>query len=110
MNWPNANKMMFHSSKSYVLPISNAIHGPQNDDSFIYTADICPISCKELEKGLGIHIQGKLYWAQHCNELHSKAYQQLGLLMQICHITKNTDKRRSNPSTVKWCGTPPPKP
>ena len=94
MNWANANKMKFHPSKSNVLPISNAIR-PRNDDSFIYSIDNCPISYTDLEKDLGVHIQGKLDWSQHCNKLYSKANQRLGLLKRTCHFTKNINKRRA---------------
>ena len=94
MNWANANKMKFHPSKSHVLPISNA-NSTTRDEDFIYTISNCPINYTELEKDLGIHIQGKLDWSQHCNKLYSKANQRLGLLKRTCHFTKNISKRRA---------------
>ena len=86
--------MKFHPSKSHVLPISNA-NSTTRDEDFIYTISNCPISYTELEKDLGIHIQGKLDWTQHCNKLYSKANQRLGLLKRTCHFTKNISKRRA---------------
>ena len=94
LNWASMNKMKFHPAKSHVLPITNS-NSNRHSDNFIYSIGDCPINYTELEKDLGIHIQGKLDWAQHCNKLYSKANQRLALLKRTCHFTKNINKRRS---------------
>ena len=65
------------------------------DEDFIYTINGCPISYTELGKDLGVHIQGKLDWNQHCNKLYSRASQRLCILKWTCHFTKNISKRRA---------------
>ena len=94
LSWATTNKMVFHPSKSHVLPISssNVIDMP---DKFIYSMDSTPISYAELEKDLGVHIHIKMDWSQHCNTLYSKANQRLGLLKRTCHFTNNSKKRRA---------------
>ena len=87
MNWASSNKMKFHSSKSHVLTITNAI-GSGPDNNFIYAMGNSPINYTDIEKDLGIYIQGKLNWTQHCDKLYSRANQRLGLLKRTCHFIK----------------------
>ena len=94
MNWASSNKMKFHPSKSHVLTITNAI-GAGPDNNFIYAMGNSPINYTDIEKDLGIYIQGKLNWTQHCDKLYSRANQRLGLLKRTCHFIKNLSKRRA---------------
>ena len=94
LNWAFTNKMTFHPSKSHVLPISQSPSG-QHNDSFIYSIDDIPIGYTTLEKDLGVNINPKLDWNEHCNIIYSKANQRLGLLKRTCHFTKNQNKRRA---------------
>ncbi len=94
LNWAAINKMVFHPSKSHVLPISssNILDMP---DKFIYCINDAPIEYTDIEKDLGIHVHCKLDWSQHCNTLYSKANQRLGLLKRTCYFTTNLKKRRT---------------
>ncbi len=94
LNWAAANKMVFHPSKSHVLPISssNILDMP---DKFIYCLNDAPINYIDIEKDLGVHINCKLDWSQHCNILYSRANQRLGLLKRTCYFTTNVKKRRT---------------
>ena len=94
LNWAHRNKMVFHPSKSYVLPICNS-NAASPRDNFIYSLNDAPISYTDIEKDLGVHLQVKLDWTHHCNKLYSKANQRLGLLKRTCHFTKNVNKRRA---------------
>ena len=94
MNWAYSNKMKFHPSKSRVFTITNAI-GAGPDNNFIYAMGNSPINYTDIEKDLGIYIQGKLNWTQHCDKLYSRANQRLGLLKRTCHFIKNRSKRRA---------------
>ncbi len=86
--------MVFHPSKSHVLPISssNIIDKP---NKCIYSMNDTPIEYTDIEKDLGVHIHCKLDWSHHCNSLYSKANQRLGLLKRTCSFIKNMTKRRT---------------
>ena len=92
LNWASVNKMIFHPSKSKVLAVFSG-HLP--DVKFIYNIAGIAIEYTNLEKDLGIHINGKLNWTEHCEILYSKANQRLGLMKRNCSFIKNTSKRRS---------------
>ena len=86
-NWASNNKMKFHPSKSHVLTVTNAIV-PCHDNDFVYAMGNTPINYTDLEKDLGVYIQSKLNWTQHCDKLYSRANQRLGLLKRTCHFIK----------------------
>ena len=54
-----------------------------------------PIDYADIEKDLGIHINSKLDWSDHCNAIYSKANQRFGLLKRTCHFVRNPNKRRA---------------
>ena len=53
------------------------------------------IEYTDLEKDLGIHINGKLNWNKHGDIIYSRANQKLGLLKRICNFVRNKFKRRA---------------
>ena len=44
---------------------------------------------------LGVVINSKLLWSEHCDMLISKANSKLGLLMRTCHFTMNRKQKRT---------------
>lgn len=92
LNWATRNKMTFHPDKCKVLPLTNG-HRPVPD--FVYTMADKIIEYTNLEKDLGIHINGKLNWNAHCEYLYSRANQKLGLLKRTCSFINNDSKRRA---------------
>ena len=54
-----------------------------------------PINYTDLEKDLGIYINGKLNWNAHSEKLYSKANQKLWLLKRTCNFVRNLSKRRT---------------
>ena len=92
LNWASRNKMVFHPSKCKALAVFN---GYLPDADFLYTISGRIIEHTNLEKDLGIHINSKLNWTEHCAILYSKANQRLGLLKRTCSFVKNTSKRRA---------------
>ena len=46
------------------------------------------------ERDLGININTKLNWNEHCDYLVAKANQKFGLLRRTCHFVRNTNRRR----------------
>ena len=92
LNWANRNKMTFHPDKCKVLTVTN---GHRPDPDFVYTMSDNIIEHTDLEKDLGIHINGKLNWNAHCEILYSRANQKLGLLKRTCSFIANDSKRRA---------------
>ena len=92
LHWATTNKMVFHPSKSKVLSITNSNN---SDNSFIYSIGARPIDYTDSEKDLGININGKLNWTEHCNAIYSKANQKLGLLKRTCSFVSNRTKRKA---------------
>ena len=92
LNWASTNKMIFHPAKCKVLAVFNG-HFPYSN--FLYNISGRVIRYTNLEKDLGIHINGKLNWTEHCEIKYSKANQRLGLMKRNCSFVKNTSKRRS---------------
>ena len=98
MDWALQNCMKFHPSKCKVLMVRR---------SKIPLLDILPfvqfqysmgkelIDYCEVEKDLGIHINGMLNFSHHADILYSKANQRFGLLKRSCHFVKNPDRRRA---------------
>ena len=95
LNWAASNNMIFHPSKSHVLPIYRGNSTSFLDNKFIYSINDVPIKYTNIEKDLGVNINTKLDWTEHCNIIYSKANQRLGLLKRTCHFTKNRSKRRA---------------
>ncbi len=87
--------MIFHPSKCHVLPIYRGHSANQADNQFIYTIADVPIEYMAIEKDLGVNINSKLDWSEHCNIIYSKANQRFGLLKRSCNFTKNSSKRRA---------------
>ena len=95
LDWAAHNKMSFHPGKSKVLPISNS-NNPNS--SFVYSigpSPIPPIEYCDKEKDLGLNVNSKLNWNDHCNIIYSKANQKLGLLKRSCSFITNKSKRRA---------------
>ena len=67
----------------------------QSGAQFVYSMNETPISYTAVEKDLGVLINSKLDWTEHCNAIYAKANQRLGLLKRTCHFTKNIGKRRA---------------
>ena len=84
--------MKFHPDKCKTLAVSNS---QGLDPDFLYGMEGKVLSYTELEKDLGVHVNGKLNWTQHCEILYSRASQKLGLLRRTCSFVKNRCKRRS---------------
>ena len=93
--WAINNKMVFHPSKSSVLSIRRGNSTNLQNNQFIYSMNDIAISYTPMEKDLGVHLNAKLDWTEHCNIVYSKANQRLGLLKRTCHFTKNLSKRRA---------------
>ena len=92
LNWAEANQMIFHPDKCKVLAVSN---GNSHVGDHIYKMADRDIDPTALEKDLGIHVNSKLNWNEHCEIIYSRANQRLGLLKRTCDFVMNRSKRRS---------------
>ena len=98
MDWAVRNCMKFHPSKCKALMVSRS-KMPLLDIlpfvQFHYSVGRNLIDYCEIEKDLGIHINGTLNFSQHSDVLYSKANQRFGLLKRTCHFIKSPDRRRA---------------
>ena len=92
LNWATRNMMKFHPDKCKTLAVTNG-HRPETD--FIYSMSDLVIEYTDLEKDLGIHVNGKLNWNEHNEIIYSRANQKLGLLKRTCNFVRNKSKRRA---------------
>lgn len=92
LDWSTKNMMIFHPDKCKTLSITTG-HKPHIDFNYLIADKV--IDYTDIEKDLGIYINSKLNWNEHCNKLLSKANQKLGLLKRSCSFINNKSKRRS---------------
>ena len=97
-DWALKNKMKFHPSKCKVLMVNRSKLPFLNILPFVqfhYSMGDDLIDYCEVEKDLGIHINGSLNFTYHSDMLYSKASQRFGLLKRTCNFVKNTDRKRA---------------
>lgn len=75
-DWIVAWQVRLNPAKCEALNISNKLSPPQ----FTYTINSGPISWKPLIKYLGVYINSKLTWSDHCKLTASKATRILNIL------------------------------
>ena len=94
--WSVDNTMNFHPSKCKALSLTNQRNVLHNlpFTIFHYRLDSVYIEYVTSQVDLGVTLNNKLIWKEHCDKLVSKANSKLGLLMRTCHFTmdKNTKK------------------
>ena len=49
----------------------------------------------DIQKDLGIYVNGRLNWTYRCDKLYAKANQMLGLIKRTCHFVNNCNMKRS---------------
>ena len=98
MDWAIRNKMRFHSLKCKVLMVSHT-QPPLVDVlptvQFFYSMGNEVLDYCDVEKDLGLHVNGRLNWSYHCDKVYAKANQMLGLLKRTCHFVNNPHMKRS---------------
>ena len=99
--WSVANKMNFHPDKCKVLPITNKkgkipeYDNPLPFHEFWYELNGNILEYVTEEKDLGVIINRRLSWIQHCEALVSRANKQLGLLRRTCYFITDSKRRRA---------------
>ena len=97
LNWAVQNKIVFHPNKCKVLSITH-LRPPFLDIlpeiQFMYHLGSEMLDYCESEKDLGIIVNSKLNWNEHCDYIISKFHKKMGLLRRTCHFVKNPNRRR----------------
>ena len=98
MDWALQNKMIFHPSKCKVLMVSNSkppLDGILPEIQFYYSMGPDILDYCDVERDLGLHINGTLNWTYHCDRLYDKANQMLGLIKRTCNFVNNSQMKRT---------------
>ena len=96
-NWSMRNKMKFHPAKCKVLSVSHlrpSLIGILPEVEFMYYLGNVMIDYCTDVKDLGVNINCKFNWNEHCKFLVAKANKKFGLLRRTCYFVKNTNRRR----------------
>ena len=97
-NWAINNKMKFHPLKCKVLSVANRpplLMGILPCVQYHYTLGDNLLDYADSERDLGVDINSKLNFNEHCNRIISKANRQLGLTKRTCYFVKDTKRKRS---------------
>ena len=89
VNWTLQNCMKFHLSKCKVLMVSKFKMPLLNILPFVqfhYSMGRDLLNYCDIEKDLGIHINGTLNFIHYSDILYLKANQRFGLLKRTCHF------------------------
>ena len=79
--WSEDWQMTLKPEKCYILTITYKI----NISRFSYTINNVPLASKDSWKYLGVIIDSKLNWNEHCSDITAKAQQALGLIQRTLH-------------------------
>ena len=96
-NWSVKNKMNFHPSKCKALTVTkqyNILHNLPFT-VFQYKLNGTFIDYVKSQVDLGVTVNDKLNWGEHCDKLIDKTNSQLGLLMRTCHFTTNKKQKKT---------------
>ena len=93
--WANINKMKFHPKKCKVLSVAKQSYNPILPfQIFFYEMRGIILEYAESEKDLGVIINSTLSFDDQCNAIYKMMNSKLGLLMRVCHFTKNIQQKR----------------
>ena len=96
-NWATLNKMKFHPHKCKVVSIAPRpppLLGILPNIQYYYALGDNLLEYAESERDLGVEINAKLNFNNHCNRILSKSKQQLGLTRRTCFFVKDIKRRR----------------
>ena len=95
--WSLINKMKFHPSKCKALSVTNQQNILHNLPCTIFNYKLGPdiIDYVSSQVDLGVTINKKLLWSEHCDKIVKSANSKLALLMRTCHFTSNKNQKRT---------------
>ena len=97
-NWAVLNKMRFHSQKCKVLSVAvrpPPLLGILPNIQYFYSLGESPLDYVDCERDLGVDINSKFNFNDHCDRLLSKAKQQLGMVRRTCYFVNDIKRRRA---------------
>ena len=97
-SWSNNNKLHFNIGKCKVLSVANRpnpLLGILPHIQFWYFLGENLLEYTDHEKDLGVNVNTKLNWSDHCNKIYSKANQMLGLTRRTCHFICDEKRKRA---------------
>ena len=88
--------MKFHPSKCRALSVTNQRNILYNLPFTIFNYKLGPIYIDYVSSqvDLGVTVNSKLLWTDHCDKLIKNANSKLALLMRTCHFTVNKRQKR----------------
>ena len=97
-NWSIENKMNFHPQKCKVVSV--AIRPPPlldilPDIQYFYTLGRDLLDYVVSEKDLGVDINSRFNFSEHCDRILSKANQQFGLTKRTCYFVNDIRRKRA---------------
>ena len=97
-NWATLNKMKFHPQKCKVISVASRpppLLGILPNIQYFYSLGENLLDYADCERDLGIDINSKLNFSDHCERVLSKAKQQLGIVRRTCYFVNDIKRRRS---------------
>ena len=94
--WANVNKMNFHPQKCKVLSVAKHSYNPILPfHVFFYELGGTILEYTNSEKDLGVIVNTTLSSDDQCLARYNMMNSKLGLLMRVCHFTKNVQQKRA---------------
>ena len=95
--WSLDNKMIFHPSKCKVVSVTMRKNVLDNllFNTFWYKLNETIIEYVNSHTDMGVTLNPKLVFNEHCNNLLSRASSKLGLLIRTCHFSTNKLQKRA---------------
>ena len=95
--WSVRNKMRFHPAKCKALSVTMQRNILDNlpFNVFLYELNHTTIDYIYSQTDLGVEVNSRLNFNEHCHKLLSKASSNLGLLRRTCHFVADRRQKRS---------------
>ncbi|KAI5739160.1 hypothetical protein M8J77_015777 [Diaphorina citri] len=86
-NWMNSIGLKFHPNKCYKMSYT------KSKTIIPYTYHIGDINLENIESysDLGVTISNKLNWTEHIQDITSKSYKKLGMVIRFCKMIEDPD-------------------
>ena len=97
IEWARINCMKFHPKKCKILTLSHKYKTPFSHlpfATFQYTMSDVVLDYTDTQKDLGILINNKFKWNDHCASILAQAINKFNLMRRTCHFVKNKSKKR----------------
>ena len=97
-SWATLNKMKFHPHKCKVLSVATRpppLMGILPNIQYFYSLGETLLDYVDCERDLGVDINSRLNFNDHCERIISKTKQQLGMVRRTCYFVNDIKRRRA---------------